>query len=320
METEAYHALHTGAAYQMRAETGVLQFEDADRVDFLQRMTTNDIAVLQPGRSAVTILTSPTAKILFAFTVLALGDKLLCLPAPGQKEALGKRLRGQIFFMDKVKITDVSSDFVRVRLMGPRASALIQESLGNKFNVNFTSAENDHFVEQQGCFVLQQFHFDVPGYEILLPPEIQRQVVQQWSSCGAVELTDARSYHTRRVECGQPAVGCELVDEYNPLEVGMSWACPDNKGCYTGQEIIARQITYDKITKSLVGIQSNFELHSGTDVVVEGRKAGKVTSAAHSPRLNRYIGLAVLKRPHNAPGTLVQVDDEEATVVQLPHV
>ncbi len=122
---QEYQALRSGAALQRRPNGGVLALADADRVDFLQRMTTNDVKALAgnaaDGQSCVTVLTSPTAKIVQVFTVLARADDVLLLPALGAAEALARHLRGQIFFMDKVKVSDLSAQFARLRLMGPQA-------------------------------------------------------------------------------------------------------------------------------------------------------------------------------------------------------
>ena len=80
--TTAMVALTSGAALLPRPNAGVLALLDDDRADFLQRMTTNNINVLQPGQAAVTVLTSPTARIVHVFTVLCRADDLLLLPAP----------------------------------------------------------------------------------------------------------------------------------------------------------------------------------------------------------------------------------------------
>jgi folate-binding Fe-S cluster repair protein YgfZ len=96
-----YQALAAGAALQARPNFGVLVLRDRDRTDFLQRMTTNDIALLQPGQAALTILTSPVARIDAVFSVLCRQEDLLLLPSEGQAETLRQRLQRQIFLWTK---------------------------------------------------------------------------------------------------------------------------------------------------------------------------------------------------------------------------
>ena len=137
------------------------------------------------------------------------------------------------------------------------------------------------------------------------------------SRLGSAHTPSPTRSFTRRVELGRPAAGAEMVEEYSPLEAGLAWACAENKGCYTGQEIIARQITYDKVTKTLVGLR--LPLLFGSDVLARDA-AGTVTSVAYSPALDAPVALAIVKRPYNTPGTASQAGDQEATVVSLPIV
>ncbi len=130
--------------------------------------------------------------------------------------------------------------------------------------------------------------------------------------------TGNAAYTARRVELGRPAPGHELTEDYNPLEAGLAWACSPNKGCYTGQEIIARQVTYDKVTKTLVGLLCGGEVAAGDDVLADGHAVGKVTSAAYSPALQQPVALAVVKRPHNQAGGILAIGDVTAQVAALP--
>jgi folate-binding protein YgfZ len=309
-----YRALTAGAAIAQRTDSGVLRVTDADRADFLQRMTTNNIQALGPGRSAVTVLTSPTARILFVFTVVYEPDTLLLLPAVGQSAALLRHLRGQIFFMDKVKVHDVSDDLVRLRVLGPQAAQALA-TLG----LEVAGLADNGTLPQDDLLVIHQQQYGVPGYELVVPAARQAEIVAALASAGAVSLDDG-ALQARRVELGRPAPGAELVEEYNPLEAGLAWACAENKGCYTGQEIIARQITYDKVTRTLVGLVADRPLAPGDEVTLDGRNVGAVTSSAYSPALDKPVALAILKRPANAPGTAVQVGDTAAQVVALPFV
>lgn len=308
-----YRALTQGAALLERPDAGLLLLTDADRHDFLHRMTTNEINKLSPGAATVTVLTSPTARILFVFTVLARTDALWLLPAAGQTGALERHLRGQIFFMDKVKVRNGSDSYRRCRLMGPLAEQILT-------TVGFavTTLAADEWLEQNGAVILKQTKFDVPGFELIAPAENYTTVVAKLVAAGAVILADESAYQSYRMELGRPLAGHELTDASNPLEAGLAWTCADNKGCYTGQEIIARQITYDKITKSLVGLRSDAPVVAGADVLDEQRVVGTVTSAGYSMALAAPIALAVVKRPQNAPGTLLTVDNQRVEVTALP--
>jgi folate-binding protein YgfZ len=109
-----------------------------------------------------------------------------------------------------------------------------------------------------------------------------------------------------------------LTDAFNPLEANMAWVCADDKGCYTGQEIIARQITYDKVTRTLVGLRSRHAMAPGMDVLAGERQAGSVTSAIQDPDSEAYLALAIVKRPANEPGSEVTVAGQPAIVTTLP--
>ena len=310
-----YLALRAGAAIQQRPNGGVLVITDADRSDFVHRMTTNHINALKPGQSAVTVLTRPTARIVYVFTVICRPDELLLLPALGETAALERYLRGQIFFMDKVKVRNASADYARLRIMGAKAATALT-ALG----INLTDAVNDAWQAQNGVLAVKQMTYDVPGYEVIIPTTQLTAVTDMLTAAGAVVMDGEDAYTARRVEIGRPLSGHELVGDYNPLEAGLGWACADNKGCYTGQEIIARQITYDKVTKTLVGLRSAQMLTVRAEITVDGRAAGVVTSVAFSPALNTPIALGIVKRPYNLPGSPVIVGESAAEVVALPFV
>lgn len=305
----AYDALRQDAVVWMPPAPDLLRLSDDDRVDFLQRMTTNDIKRLRSNESCVTVLTSPTAKIVHVFTVMADDGVLWLLPAPGEGAALERHLRGQIFFMDKVRVSRPEAPITRLRVVGPHAAdALARIGLDELPDAEGGWLHRGDFV------VLKQEEFDLPGYELLVPSDRSADVLERL----ALLSLDEATYTVRRIELGRPAAGAELVGEYSPLEAGLAWACAENKGCYTGQEIIARQITYDKVTRSLVGLRGDMSLVPGAVIMAEGRPIGQVTSAAFSPALQAPIALAILKRPHHLPGTALTVDGMAASVTSCP--
>jgi folate-binding protein YgfZ len=310
-----YLALRDGAALQLRPNAGVLLLTDADRSDFLHRMTSNNINALKPGQSAVTVLTSPTARILFVFTVICRPDALWLLPAPGETATLSRHLRGQIFFMDKVKLQDASAQLSRLRVIGPLGATKLA-ALG----FDLPQVADGAWLEAGAAVAVQQLGYELPGYELIVPTDQADHMVAQLSTLGVVTLADGAGYQARRIELGRPLPGQELTGEYNPLEAGLAWSCADNKGCYTGQEIIARQITYDKVTKTLVGVRSHTLLTPGVELLAEGQAVGMITSATHSPTLDTPLALAIVKRPYNQVGQLLQAGDAVVEVTNLPFV
>jgi len=306
-----YNALVSGAAVLDRTDAGVLILTDADRVDFLQRMTTADVAALSPGQAALAVLTSPVARIEFVFTILCREQELWLLPAPGQADPLVDKLRSQIFFMDKVKVANATPSLRRLRVMGAQAAAVLS-SVGVQ-----SPGTDDTFVSADAVTVLRQERYEVPGYELIVPAEDADDLRARLLEAGAHLSTDRETYETRRIELGRPLVGAELTGEYTPLEAGLAWAVADNKGCYTGQEIIARQITYDKVTKTLVGLRSDAPLPVGADVTADGRSVGIVTSSGYSPALGGPLALAVVKRPFNTENTTLLVNNSSAIVSQF---
>jgi len=327
LDLDEYTALREGAAVLPRAGAGVLVLTDADRADFLQRMTTNNVAALRPGQACVTVLTSPTAKIVQVFTVVARADDLLLLPGRGETAALARHLRGQIFFMDKVRVANRSAELARLRVAGPQALRilaalgfdLMQAGAGLMQADNGLVQAGDGAVhEHEGVLAVVQHEYDLPGVELVLPAARLDAVAGALQQAGAAPLTGGNAYHARRVELGRPAPGAELTGEYTPLEAGLAWACAENKGCYTGQEIIARQVTYDKVTRMLVGLRSAAPLAVGAQLTADGRDVGAITSAAWSPALEAHLALAVVKRPHTAAGTVLLADGVAAAVQELP--
>ena len=201
--------------------------------------------------------------------------------------------------MDKVTLEDTSADYALIELLGPTAAAVMQNA-GLVLPASDTSLETFAGVPAR---LLRR----TGGWRLLLPASAATAATHLLGAAGAQALTP-ESYNIWRVEAGLPEAGFEWVDEYTPLETGLVRAVSDSKGCYTGQEVIARQITYDKVTRQLAGLQLSAPAQLGERVYpLDGEApAGVITSTAQSPRFGP-IALAVLKRPHHLPGTAVSL-------------
>jgi folate-binding protein YgfZ len=313
--TVDYQAALESAAFYRLPEAGYLRISGPDQINFLQRQTTNDMTRLIPGRSLATILTSATGRILDVLTLfLEPGGAIGALPLPAQAASTANFLKSRIFFMDKVSVIDASSELAQVELTGPQAAALL-----NKIGCqNIPQVEEVLPVEISG---VQASLIRQPGragltFLLLIPAEAADEVTSALFSQGAVPITP-ESYQVLRVEAGLPGAGAELTSNYTPLEIGLVSSIAENKGCYTGQEVIARQMTYDKITQHMVGLHLQKLAQTGKQVFAGGRSIGTITSCVYSPRFGP-IALAVIKRPYHLPGTQVMVGNGDGEKLAQP--
>jgi aminomethyltransferase len=130
---------------------------------------------------------------------------------------------------------------------------------------------------------------------------------------GALPLSH-NAYEMVRIERGVPAPGAELTEAYTPLEVGFSAAVSTTKGCYTGQEVIARQLVQDKVTHQMVGLRTSRLATVGEKVLHRGKSVGEITSATETPALGP-IALAMVRKPYHEPGTAVRLGQDDDTAI-----
>jgi folate-binding protein YgfZ len=293
-----YEDAYTGAVVYRVPDPGYLRIGGADRADFVQRQTTNDVRALEAGRVLLTVLTSGTARIIDVWRLVWEPEEIGVITLAGRGAATARYLQSRIFFKDRVTVTDASADFAQFEVFGPAAG----EVLG-------TQPPSDHITERQiGGAAARVCGLRERAW-LLIAPEAQAEAaVTGLAERGAVALNTA-AYEVLRVEGGRPGPAHELTGDYTPLEANLDSAISGTKGCYTGQEVIARQITYDKVARRLVGLRLKGPVTVGAAVLVEGRTAGIVTSAAESPRWGS-IALAVMRRPYGEPQTSVIVGDD----------
>jgi folate-binding protein YgfZ len=299
----------TNTAFYEQEKPGYLRIAGDDRHAFLQRQTTNDINLLSPERSLVTMLTSPAGRILDVLWVIDEDEAFGVLTLPGQGEQTFNFLSGRIFFMDKVSLVNASQEICQIDLLGPGASEFLHE-LGAIRN----QQDNETLtikIAQAPVRVLFQRN---TGHHLLIPKESCHQVLNELENNGAAPLSP-ESYAIIRIETGLPAAGHELTEDYTPLETGFQWTVSDNKGCYTGQEVIARQVNYDKITRQLVGLLMNDVPQIGDSLypLDKEQPVGKITSMALSQRFGP-IALAIVKRPFHQPGNELITHKEEQSI------
>lgn len=320
IDQTTYHAAREAAAVY-RPQPGYVIIAGADQRDFIQRQTTNDTGALTGDHSVLTVLTSPTAKVLDVWRLVLEPEAgaIAVLTLPGRAAYTTQYLQKRIFFMDKVELRDASAEIVRFDVFGPQMAAVLAG-----IGVQTPPGPGAVFaaeVDEHGVRVIGQEGMIGQGALVLAPAAAAASVLARLVEAGGVDVPP-EVYDVLRVEAGLPGPAAELAGDFTPLETNLDAAISGTKGCYAGQEIIARQITYDKITRRMVGVRLEGPVPAGAAVKVEGRSAGALASVVQSPRLG-WIALAVIKRPHHDPDTAIAIVPDEGdpvagTTVALP--
>jgi len=316
LELTGYQTATSIAGFYQQADAGYLVISDRDHEAFLQRQTSNDINLLTPEHTIVTILLSPTARILDVLRLLRLPKSIMALTLPAHSASTAQFLQSRIFFMDKVTVRDASNDYAQIDLFGPHAEDILRDFGGLPIPPKNGVAIG--VIDNSPVKIIAQLGLAGLGYRLIVGRAHSPAIQTRLAALGAVELS-TQTFQTLRVEAGLPAAQSELTADYTPLETGLQTAVHQEKGCYTGQEILARQITYDKITQRLVGLRLSQSAEPGERLLTDGKPAGKVTSYALSPRYGP-IALAIVKRPYHEAGTLLTSKEAgaKARVIDLP--
>jgi folate-binding protein YgfZ len=156
-----------------------------------------------------------------------------------------------------------------------------------------------------------------PGYTLILPVAEKQQWWEKILEFGAMELSDHAGEMLRILQ-GRPAPDLELTDDYNPLEVGLWQTVSFTKGCYIGQETIARLNTYKGVKQHLWGIRLSGAAEPGTVITIGEEKVGKLTSYTDTP--DGHFGLGYIRSKAGGVGLKVQVGETEGEIVSIPFV
>jgi tRNA-modifying protein YgfZ len=319
-----YTAAYKTAAYTPLAGYGWLRLAGRDRLDLLHRLSTNDLKKLAAGAGQATVLTSATGRVMALLTVYADTDAAYVRVMPGQSGGMTRYLNSMIFFQDEVEVADLSKETAQFAVYGPRAIDFLSRTTNASLGLMPPYGWQSATVFGAPLSVHRGGPLEPWAWTVVTAAE-HAHAVESILSGGSQKL-DPASAELLRIEAGLPAWGRELSDQVTPLEAGLLPAINFNKGCYTGQEIIARQVNYDKVTRNLVGLvlpgDAPTEL-PGATVKGPGR-GGFVGSVALSPAFGRPIALAVIPRELNQVGAAVTVLYEgreiPATVASLPFV
>jgi tRNA-modifying protein YgfZ len=310
-----YTAALDGVAWYDGSAGGRLRLTGRDRADLLHRLSTNDIRQIAPGSGARTVVVNHNARIIDLLTVYALPEHLLVTTSPGQHAAVINLLRRNIFFQDRVVVEDLTGTTVAYHLYGPQAASFV----AGICTVDPRDWPLHHIqaVEIAGAQGWLARTLPIGGDGFIIFGRAEDREALEGVLAPVPRLSEA-TYDVLRVEQGYGAFGHELSLEYIPLETRLTDAVSFTKGCYVGQEIIARMESRNRLAKQLMGLRLPRAVPAGGKLTRDGKEMGDLTSVVESPRFGT-IALAYVRTAAAEPDSRLEVGEGVvAEVVELP--
>ncbi len=314
-DATAIQAAKEGVALCDRSHWGRLVVSDDERLRFLHNQSTNDFQKLKPGQGCDTVFVTSTARTIDLVTAYVMEDVVLLLVSPNRRQQLMEWMDRYLFPMDRVELKDISNQSATFSLIGPESDALLQK-LGIELPIGEAYASHQELkLGEIPVRVAVGSGLTLPGYTLIISADDAAKLWQMLIEAGAIPMGD-RLWEQLRIEQGRPTPDRELTDDYNPLEAGLWQTISFSKGCYIGQETIARLNTYKGVKQQLWGIRLSAAVQPGSVVTVEGDKVGTLTSFTETDQ--GPIGLAYIRTKAGGVGLKVQVAEVEGEIVEVP--
>ncbi|MGG6268309.1 YgfZ/GcvT domain-containing protein [Leptolyngbya sp. AN03gr2] len=290
-------------AFYDRSHWGRISVSDSDRLNFLHNQTTNTFKLRKSGEGCDTVVLTSTARTIDLATAYILDDSVLLLVSPGMSEKVMSFFDRYIFFADKVKLEDITEQTVAFSLLGAKSHEIVK-ALGAEELINQPYGThcwvNDIRIAVGSGLATE-------GYSLICDKAIGLK--QKLIELGVTEINEP-AWNTLRIEQGRPMPGSELTEDYNPLEAGLWHTISFNKGCYIGQETIARLDTYNGVKQQLWGIKLNQPTEPGAIVKIGDEKVGVITSVVDT------IGLAYIRTKAGGAGLTVDLGE----IIEVPYL
>jgi aminomethyltransferase len=306
-----------------RSERGRIRAAGRDRQSFLQGMVTNDVARLKPGEGCYAFLLDATGHVLADARILVMDEALLLDVEPGRAGFVIQTLE-RYLIMERVRLVDVTDETHQLLVAGRDAAAFLAGQ-GVPDAETWGEGRNAAVPALGGTARAASTHLlSVPAFDVYFEDRTARDACAAALAASGAATVSADTIDALRIEAGCPLTGIDIDERVLAPETGQQQrAISYRKGCYIGQEIVARIDSRGHTNRTLAGFAfpSGAELPAPGTVVMDGeRQIGRITSAALSPALGMPIALGYIRREFAVPGTAVTFGGLAATVHGLPFV
>jgi aminomethyltransferase len=308
---------------------GEVDVRGPDAIPFVNRLTSNDVTKLIDGQAHYTALTTPQGTVIDDLLVYRLAeDHLLLVVNAGTTDKDWEWIQSHRAD-ENVDLRNASADYCQIAFQGPAAPSILQTLTGTDLSAikyyHFTLGQ----VDGVDAIISRTGYTGEDGFEVYAAPDKAEQLWNKMLDAGNYGHEDGvlpcglAARNTLRLEAGMALYGHEINEEITLLEANLGWITKLNKGDFIGREALARQKEAG-VKRKLIGFEVTDRgiARDDQDILINGERAGRVTSGSPAPFLKKNIGMGYVPVEFSAAGTAIEVDVRGkrvgAQIVPLP--
>ena len=323
-----YRAITEGVGLHDSSYTGRLKATGDDALDLINRLSTNGVVNLAPGEGAPTVLTTDRGRILDLLGVVNTGNYVLLITSPDCQQAIIDWL-DKYTIMEDLTVEDISGATAAYTLCGPASAAALAGVMAPQVEADDLQVMSPYAALQGSigghtALITRRPLGEMVAFDVVVETGSAAPVWEAMATAGATPV-GLEAFNAALVQNAVPRHGREMSDAYNPLEAGLIGSVDFAKGCYIGQEVIARLDTYQKVQRYLVRLRFSDDatVEEGAGLELDGLRVGQVTSLATVPSTGQLAGLGYVRTARANPGerlNLVAPASGTAEIVDLPQL
>lgn len=321
-----YAALKESVGIRILTENTIINLTGKDTLEFLHRVSTNDVKDLENLKIRNTLFTNEKGRLIDRTTLVNLSDYFLLIGGKNT-QALLSRWIDKYIIMEDIKLSDARNEYLALEIIGPQAESYLTQICGKCID-ELTENELKKFeMDELSAMIFKQTgKNNFRKYCMILKIDDAVKTVDyllNQNNIFDVNLVGERAYDHFRIEMGWPEAPNEINDNFNPYETNLIDEVNFKKGCYIGQEVIARLDTYDKVQKKMCGVIINDSIKEVEELTLidnENNEIGFITSL--SPNSHKTIGLAIVRNAYAEKENKLKAEAGnkkfEVTVAEIP--
>jgi folate-binding protein YgfZ len=298
---EEYNSFYNSAVVYDASHSSIFYVTGKDAIEFLHRISTNDLLNLADYSCIQTLFLNEKGRLIDRLKLFKFPEYSILIASPDNAEKVYRWIE-RYAVMDDIKVKQTEESYLYLKIMGKKSEIFFTLLFGDQLK-NLEERKIYKYVGQDfQCWVIKDEVLPQhSGYEILCD-EINRESLLRYVHSNLdtfnVHFIGSEAFDKIRIEFGEPVFPNEINDAFNPYEVNLIKYVSFTKGCYIGQEVIARLDTYEKVKFDFNGfiLERDYNFEDKVIYRKDGSPAGELTSKTYSLKLKSPVAIGILSR------------------------